>query len=77
MPIEAMENWRHFDLFDDVSFHFHYVRRCNVVFLHQNSQDTCKCLYYSQILGGISFDVMAENRKHLKDTLTFKSFLMC
>ena len=23
--------WRHFDLFGDVSFHFHNVRRCNVV----------------------------------------------
>ena len=25
----------HFDLFGDVSFHFHVVRWCNVVFSHQ------------------------------------------
>ena len=48
-PIEAIENcdelscnkslhglaWRHFDLFGDVSFHFHDARRWNVVFSHQ------------------------------------------
>ena len=28
------------------------------------------------VLGGISFHVMAENRKHLKDTLAFSSFLI-
>ena len=30
-----------------------------------------------KVLGGISFHVMAENWKHLKDTLTFSSFLVC
>ena len=27
--------WRHFDLFGDANFHFHDVKRCNVIFLHQ------------------------------------------
>ena len=39
--------------------------------------DTCKYLYYSQVYGGISFRVMAENWKHLKDTVAFSSFLAC
>ena len=30
-----------------------------------------------KILGGISFHVMAENWKHLKDILAFSSFLVC
>ena len=30
-----------------------------------------------KILGGISFHVLAENWKHLKDTLAFSSFLVC
>ena len=30
-----------------------------------------------KVLGGISFHVMAENWKHLTDTVTFSSFLVC
>ena len=43
----------------------------------KNLENACKCLYYSQVLGGISFNVMAENWKPLKDTIAFSSFLMC
>ena len=40
-------------------------------------ENTCKCLYHSKVHGGISFHVMAENCKHLKDTIAISSFLMC
>ena len=30
-----------------------------------------------KVLGGIFFHAMAENWKHLKDTLAFSSFLVC
>ena len=58
--------WHHFDLFDDVSFHFHDVRQCNVVFSHQK---LAKCIWtlllQSKFLEGLFFHVMAENWKHL------------
>ena len=60
-----------FYLFGDVKFHFHSFRRCNVVFCPVNASVTVK------VLGRISFHVMAENWKQLKDSLAFSSFLMC
>ena len=69
--------WRHF-FFGDVSFHFHDVGRCNVVFSHQNP--TKKHLNASvtvKVLGGISCHVMAENWQHLKRKLAFSSVLVC
>ena len=39
--------------------------------IHLNASITVK------VLGGISFHVMAENWKQLKDTLAFSSFLVC
>ena len=39
--------------------------------IHVNAPVTVK------ILGGISFHVMVQNWKYLKDTLAFQSFLMC
>ena len=48
-------------LFDDASFQFHNVRQGNVIFSRQKLRNIHKCFYYSQIFGGISFDVMAEN----------------
>ena len=39
----------------------------------KNSRNRCKCLYYSQSLSRISFHVMAENWKHLKDARAFSS----
>ena len=66
--------WRHYDLFVDVSFHFNDVRRSNVVFshykVHGNASITVK------VLGGISYHVMVEILKHLKDKLDFSSFLL-
>ena len=43
----------------------------------KNSLHTCKCLYFSQSSLWDFFHVMAENWKHLKDTLACSSFLVC
>ena len=61
-----------FDFFGDASFHFRNVRRCNVVFSHKKPHEIhVNASMTVKILGGISFHVMAENWKHLKDTLAF------
>ena len=67
------------DLFGDVSFHCHNVRRCNVVFfaskpyeIHVNASVTVPLKF----LAGFLF-IPEENWKHLKDELDFSSFLVC
>ena len=91
VPVEAMENCgelfcnkslhrlagRHFDLFDDVSFHFHNVRRCNVVFSRQKTHEIyVKASVTVQVLGEISFHVMTEKWKHqLRIHLPFRRSL--
>ena len=42
----------------------------------KNLRNTCECLYHIQVLGGISFLVMAGNWENLKDTLAISSFLV-
>ena len=68
-----------FDLFSDVNFHFFNVRRCTVTSfsrvktfeIHVNASVTVK------VPGGVSFQVIAENWKQLKDTLAFSSVFLC
>ena len=53
-----------FDLFGDVSFHFHDVRRYNVVFSHKQTYElhinaSCK----AKVLGGNYFHVNMETSK--------------
>ena len=85
MPVEAIENCRelfcnkslhglakrHSNLFGEVSFHFHDVRRCNVVTyeIYVNTSITVK------ILGGISFRVMTEAGNVWWIHLLFRRFL--
>ena len=56
-------------MFGDVSFHFHNIRRCNVVFSRQ------KLMEYMQ-MPLLQSQFLAENWKYLKDTLAFLSFLV-
>ena len=53
-----------------------YRKEFNVVFSRQNQEIHVNDSFTVRVLGGI-FHVMAENWKHLKDTLAFSSFLVC
>ena len=49
------------------------------VFLHKKTNETHvnTSIILVKVLGGIFFHVMAENWKHLKDTLSLSWFLVC
>ena len=53
-----------FDLFDDVSFQFHGLRWCNVVFLHKKTCDIHVNASFTKFLAGFPH-VMAENWKKI------------
>ena len=76
MNNSATNHCKEYDLFGDRSFHFHDVRRCNIISqksyeIHVNVSITIK------VLGGVSFHVTVINWQQLKDTLGFSSFLGC
>ena len=69
---------RHFDLFGDVRFHFHDVRRCNVFFSHLKLMKYIVTpLLQSEFLVGFLFTYLAENWQHLKDKLALSSIFAC
>ena len=51
----------HFDLFDDVKFHFHDIDGVTSFSRIKNLRNTSKRLYNSQRFGRNSFHVMVEN----------------
>ena len=72
-----LKNISSFDLFGDVTFHFHYVRRVTSFSRNKTTRITCKCLCYIQSSWRDFFSCYGEKWKHLKDTLAFSSFLVC